>query len=134
MNREAAKIVLAACRPNGADANDPLVAEALALVQRDAELRAWFAAEQAADKAIAAKLKAVTAFAFGIHQAVPKPRERGQWKGALEMPPGRNHAPNIKDCRQGCGHKRAIVKVFLVSCQTKTRVADPICRRSPGWP
>ncbi len=57
MNREAAKIVLAACRPNGADANDPLVAEALALVQRDAELRAWFAAEQAADKAIAAKLK-----------------------------------------------------------------------------
>lgn len=58
MNREAAKIVLAACRPNGADANDPLVAEALALVQCDAELRAWFEAEQAADKAIAAKLKA----------------------------------------------------------------------------
>jgi len=58
VNREAAKIVLAACRPNGADANDPLVAEALALVQRDAELRAWFAAEQAADRAIAAKLKA----------------------------------------------------------------------------
>ena len=45
MNREAAKIVLAACRPNGVDANDPLVAEALAFVQRDAELRAWFAAE-----------------------------------------------------------------------------------------
>ena len=58
MNREAAKIVLSACRPNSADANDPLVAEALVLVQRDAELRAWFEAEQAADKAIAAKLKA----------------------------------------------------------------------------
>ena len=57
MNREEAKLVLAACRPNGADANDPRMAEALALVQRDAELRAWFEAEQAADKAIAAKLK-----------------------------------------------------------------------------
>lgn len=34
------------------------MAEPLALVQRDAELRAWLAAEQAADKLIAAKLKA----------------------------------------------------------------------------
>lgn len=58
MNREEAKSVLVACRPNGADANDPLLAEAMALVQQDAELRAWFEAEQAADKAIAAKLKA----------------------------------------------------------------------------
>ena len=59
VNREEAKTVLAACRPNGADAKDPLLAEALALVQRDGELRAWFEAEQAADQAIAAKLKAV---------------------------------------------------------------------------
>ena len=47
-----------ACRPNGADANDPRLAGALALVQRDAELRAWFEAEQDADAAIAIKLKA----------------------------------------------------------------------------
>ncbi len=58
MNREEAKSVLVACRPNGQDANDARFAEALALVERDAELRAWFAAEQAADRAIAAKLKA----------------------------------------------------------------------------
>lgn len=58
MNREEAKSVLVVCRPNGADAKDPRLTEALALVQRDAELRAWFEAEQAADKAIAAKLKA----------------------------------------------------------------------------
>lgn len=58
MNREEAKILLSACRPNEADANDPRLAEALALVQRDAELRAWFEEEQAADKAIADKLKA----------------------------------------------------------------------------
>jgi hypothetical protein len=59
VNREEAKILLSACRPNGADGNDLRLAEALALVQRDAELRAWFEAEQAADKAIAAKLKTV---------------------------------------------------------------------------
>jgi hypothetical protein len=58
VNREEAKSVLVACRPNGADANDPLFAEAMALVKNDAELRAWFEAEQAADKLIAAKLKA----------------------------------------------------------------------------
>ena len=57
MNRDEAKLVLVACRPNGADANDPRMAEPLARVQRDAELRAWFRAEQAADKLIAAKLK-----------------------------------------------------------------------------
>ena len=58
MNREEAKSVLVVCRPNGADANDPRLAEALSLVKNDAELRAWFEAEQSADKAIAAKLKA----------------------------------------------------------------------------
>ncbi len=51
-------MVLAACRPNGADATDARLAEALALVERDAALREWFAAEQAMDRAIAAKLKA----------------------------------------------------------------------------
>ena len=58
MNREEAKLLLAACRPNGADADDPRLAEAFALLVHDADLRAWFAAEQAADKIIAAKLKA----------------------------------------------------------------------------
>ena len=59
MNREEAKILLSTSRSDGSDANDPQVAEALALVARDAELRAWFEAEQAVDKVIAAKLKAV---------------------------------------------------------------------------
>ena len=58
MNREEAKILLRACRPDRADTHDPRVAEALDLVRRDAELRAWFEAEQAADRALAAKLKA----------------------------------------------------------------------------
>ena len=58
MNREQAKLLLSACRPNGADADDPRLAEAFARLEHDAELQAWFAAEQAADKIIAAKLKA----------------------------------------------------------------------------
>lgn len=58
MNREEAKSLLVACRPNGADARAPHLVEALALLEQDVELRAWFEAEQAADAAIAAKLKA----------------------------------------------------------------------------
>jgi hypothetical protein len=58
VNREDAKSLLVACRPNGADANDPRMAGALALVERDTELRAWFEAEQQSDKIISKKLKA----------------------------------------------------------------------------
>lgn len=57
MNIEEAKIILAACPPNGADVNDPRRAEAFVLVSSDAELRAWYEAEQATDAIIAAKLK-----------------------------------------------------------------------------
>lgn len=76
MNREEAKLVLAACRPNGADANDPRMAEALALVHYDAELRAWFEAEQAGDKAIAAKLKAAPLPEELLAQILAGTRER----------------------------------------------------------
>ena len=58
MNHEEAKSLLASCRPDGSDTHDPRLAEALALVERDPELREWFETEQAADIAIAAKLKA----------------------------------------------------------------------------
>ena len=58
MNHEEAKAILSAYRPDGSDATDPRLAEALALAGRDPELRAWFEAEQAADIIIAAKLKA----------------------------------------------------------------------------
>jgi hypothetical protein len=57
VKHEDARLLLAAFRPNGADTSDPRMAEALALLDSDAELRNWFQAEQAADKIIAAKLK-----------------------------------------------------------------------------
>lgn len=59
MDNQEAKFILKAYRPNDADANNPAFSEALAQVHRDPELRAWFEGEQARDKAIAQKLKAV---------------------------------------------------------------------------
>ncbi len=53
MTHEEAKNILSLCRPgNDDDRNDPLIAEALDLMETDLELSAWFEAEQAADAAI----------------------------------------------------------------------------------
>jgi hypothetical protein len=57
MNREEAKSILESFRPGGADAANPQFAEALGLVERDAELRAWFQEQRAFDSAIAENLK-----------------------------------------------------------------------------
>ena len=48
MTNERAKFVLGAYRPNGADAKDPMFAEALEQAKRDPNLAAWFAALTAA--------------------------------------------------------------------------------------
>jgi hypothetical protein len=52
MNRDEAKLILQACRPDGRDAADPYFAEALALAKSDAELSAWFAQQQKFDSLI----------------------------------------------------------------------------------
>ena len=50
MDREEAQNILQLCRPdNSEDRNDPLIAEALELLNQDAELRAWFEEQQALD-------------------------------------------------------------------------------------
>src|SRR5476649_350320 len=59
MTRQEAKLALAAYRPNGADATDSRLAEALACAQNDPELAAWFLSQQQFDSAVAAKLGAV---------------------------------------------------------------------------
>jgi hypothetical protein len=41
-DRDNAKLLLSAYRPNGADAQDPVFKEALELTQRDPELARWF--------------------------------------------------------------------------------------------
>ncbi|MEW6306450.1 MAG: hypothetical protein AB1705_23535 [Verrucomicrobiota bacterium] len=58
MDSREARFILQAYRPNGQDAHDPQFREALALVEKDPELRQWFHEQQAIDAAISAKLKA----------------------------------------------------------------------------
>jgi hypothetical protein len=57
MNREEAKFILGAYRPNSEDAHDPQFHEALELARRDPELARWFAEQQALDRAFSAKIR-----------------------------------------------------------------------------
>jgi hypothetical protein len=61
MTSKDASFLLGACRPNGADANDPEFAEALVQAERDPALKAWFEDQLSADTAIAARLKSLPA-------------------------------------------------------------------------
>lgn len=56
MDEEQARFLLAAYRPDGADAADPDFAEALALATRDRELGEWLAAERAHDAEFSAAI------------------------------------------------------------------------------
>jgi anti-sigma factor RsiW len=57
MDKLEAKIVLQALRPGDVETAQPAFAEALAMVKRDPALKAWWEAQQAFDRAVAAKLK-----------------------------------------------------------------------------
>ncbi len=59
MNKDEAKLLLQACRPDGQDDALPAFAEALTLVERDPELKAWWDAQRAFDRAMSAKLNEV---------------------------------------------------------------------------
>lgn len=59
MKNEEAKFVLHAYRPNGADAGDAAFSAALEQVKQDPALEKWFAAQQAFDRAMCAKLGSV---------------------------------------------------------------------------
>jgi hypothetical protein len=60
MKNEEAKFVLHAYRPNGADAGDNTFCAALEQAKQDPALAKWFAAQQAFDRAMCAKLGGVT--------------------------------------------------------------------------
>lgn len=64
MNHLEAKLILQAYRPSGEDAADPFFREALEQVERDPELKKWFASEMAWEPVIQSRLEA----------AVPIPR------------------------------------------------------------
>ncbi len=59
MNRDEAQALLQAYRPGTADADDPVFAEALDLLNRDAELRAWFERQHQFDGAVRDRLRTV---------------------------------------------------------------------------
>jgi hypothetical protein len=60
MDREEAHHILQLCRPDNAeDRHDPLIAEALELLEQDADLRTLFEEEQALDAAISAEFSHV---------------------------------------------------------------------------
>ena len=59
MDNQEAKFILRAYRPSGADASDPTFAEALKQAQRDPEVGKWLEREQALDRAVAQKLRAI---------------------------------------------------------------------------
>lgn len=59
MKNEEAKFVLHAYRPNGADAGDATFSPALQQTRKDPALEKWFAAQQAFDRAMCAKLGSI---------------------------------------------------------------------------
>ena len=82
MNSQEARLVLQAHRPNDLDATQPAFAEALALVENDPELKAWWEAQQAFDRKVAAKLgevplpadlRATILAGHKIEQLTPRP-------------------------------------------------------------
>jgi hypothetical protein len=59
MDRDEAKLILQACRPNGQDDALPAFAEALAMVECDPELKAWWEAQKKFDRAISQKIREI---------------------------------------------------------------------------
>jgi hypothetical protein len=59
MDKQEAKQVLQALRPQDLNTDKPAVIEALVFIEGDPELKAWWEAEQAFDRRVAAKLKEV---------------------------------------------------------------------------
>ena len=60
MNRDEAKTILLLYRPGTADADDPQIAEALALAKQDPELARWLEEHCARQEALRAKFRQIT--------------------------------------------------------------------------
>lgn len=59
MDNESAQIILSVYRPDGVDANDPLISEALEQARLDPELGRWFAKQQTFDSKMAHAVKSL---------------------------------------------------------------------------
>jgi len=79
MNRDEAKEILMLYRPGTADAEDPLVGEAIELARQDPELALWFNEHQAFQAAVRAKFRQIRApehlkMALLVRQKVIRPQ------------------------------------------------------------
>lgn len=77
MNNDEAKFLLAAYRPDGRDAVDPIFREALAQAETDPTARQWFERARAIDGAVSAKLQAVVPPA-GLRESILAGARAGQ--------------------------------------------------------
>jgi hypothetical protein len=93
MSNDEAKFILSAYRPDGRDADDPKMAQALEQAKRDPALRAWFERQQAYDAAMTAKVSEIVPPA-GLREAIlagARASEAGATdaSGTTELFPGR---------------------------------------------
>jgi len=91
MDNAEARFILQAYRPNGSDARDPLFAEPLERVRKDAKLAAWFEQQRSFDTIISAKLREVPppaglreSILAGVRVSAPARSRRpwGRWLAA----------------------------------------------------
>ena len=59
MDKQEAKLVLQALRPNDLNSSEPTVIQALVLIESDPDLKKWWEAQQSFDRKVAAKLRDV---------------------------------------------------------------------------
>jgi hypothetical protein len=85
MTLQEAKDILSVYRPGTEDTNDAFFAEALKMAAQDAELSRWFAAEQAFDSSVTAKLNE-EGLPFGLKTALMANRRPAQSFFSLTWP------------------------------------------------
>jgi hypothetical protein len=80
MDNEQAKLILAAFRPDGRDANDPDIADAMRQAEMDPELRRWLAEQRAFDQRMMAGLECVQPPAGARDRALAAIRVSQRWR------------------------------------------------------
>ena len=109
MNRQEAKFLLSAYRPDGADALDPKLAEALELVRCEPDLAAWFADQRKIDEAMAAAWHALT-------------------------PPKELHDQIMAGYRLQLNERRQRAKRFFALAAVALMLVVPVGAYFAGWP
>lgn len=95
MKREEAQQLLELCHPGHAsDRHDPALAEAFALLETDAELKAWFEQQQALDARISQSINLIeppadfkTSILAGMHLHAANSAENSEEEAAIPFPP-----------------------------------------------